>query len=141
VLWMVDYTRARALSTGTAACYNLLIAFHAREFLKMQRIASAVLVTAMVLAAPLSAAEVQGAFVKYDEPSKVLTVDVKGTRADYSLSDATRVTTIKGEPAKLGIKCFGNPRMAKPGAPLTVITVQRDGKDVVTEIKLGGKKK
>ena len=103
----------------------------------MQRFALAGLVFALFLVAPLSAAEIQGSFVKYDDANKVLTVEVKGAKSDYTLNDDTKVMTVKGEPAKQGIKCFSK---AKPGAVLTLITIIRDGKDIVTEVKLGGRR-
>lgn len=89
----------------------------------------------------LRAAEYKGTFVKFDEPKLLLTVKVEGVTNDFTLSQDTKVVTVKGEPAKHGIKSFANPRVAKPGAMLTVVTSRIDGKDVVTEVRLGGRKK
>lgn len=91
--------------------------------------------------AGLQAAEIKGTFVRFDEPRKLLTINVEGATNEFTLSDETKVMTVKGEPAKQGIKSFANPRVAKAGAVLTVVTDKKDGKDVVTEIRLGGKKK
>ncbi len=89
----------------------------------------------------LCAAEYRGTFVKFDEPKLLLTVNVDGKASEFMLNNNTKVVTVKGVPAKQGIKSFANPRVAKPGAVLTVVTDKKDGKDVVTEIRLGGKKK
>ena len=91
----------------------------------------------LALAFSVSAGEIQGSFLKYDETSRLLTVKVEGSSSTYTLSDDTKVTTQQGELAKLGIKLFSNPRIAKPGAFLTIVTAKRDGKDIVTQIKLG----
>ena len=95
----------------------------------------------LVTAANLVAAETSGKFVRFDSDKKELTVDVNGAEMKYTLTDDVKVTTVKGEPAKKGIMSFANPRVAKEGARLTVITTRKDDKDVVTEIKLGGKSK
>jgi hypothetical protein len=100
----------------------------------------AALLATLAMAGSLSAAEIEGSFLKYDDTSHLLTVDVKGTASTYTLSDDTKVTTFGGIIAKLGIKLFSNPRIAKPGASLTVITDKRNGKDIVTQIKLGRNK-
>lgn len=89
----------------------------------------------------LQAAEYKGTFVKFDEPKMLLTVNIDGAVNDFTLSEDTKVVTVKGEPAKHGIKSFANPRVAKPGAMLTVVTIRKDGKDVVSEVRLGGRKK
>lgn len=103
----------------------------------MRRPFLAGLLAALALTSSISAAEVQGAFVKYDEATRLLTVTVHGTSSTYTLSEDTKVTTQQGEATKLGIKLFSNPKIAKPGASMTIITAKRDGKDVVTHIKLG----
>jgi hypothetical protein len=89
----------------------------------------------------VKAAEYKGTFVKFDEPKMLLTVNVDGLANQFTLNVDTKVLTVKGEPAKHGIKSFSNPRVAKPGAALTVVTDRKDGKDVVTEVRLGGKRK
>jgi hypothetical protein len=89
----------------------------------------------------LSAAETSGRFVEYDTSRKELTVDVNGAKSKFTLTDDVKIVTARGETAKKGLQCFANPKVAKPGAPLTVITAPKDGKDVVTEIKLGGRPK
>jgi hypothetical protein len=91
--------------------------------------------------AGLRSAEIKGTFVKFDEPKKLLTISVEGAMNEFTLNDETKVVTVKGEPAKQGIKSFANPKVAKAGAVLTVVIDKKDGKDVVTEIRLGGKKK
>jgi hypothetical protein len=95
------------------------------------------LLATLTMTASLSAGEIQGEFVKYDEITRLLTVAIRGASSTYTLSDDTKVTTQKGESTKLGIKLFSIPRIAKPGASLTIITTKRDGKDIVTQIKLG----
>jgi hypothetical protein len=99
------------------------------------------LIVGLLAFAGLQAAEFKGTFVKFDEPKKLLTINVEGATNEFTLSDETKVMTVKGEPAKQGIKSFANPKVAKAGAVLTVVTDKKDGKDVVTEIRLGGKKK
>jgi hypothetical protein len=99
------------------------------------------LIVSLVGCAGLQAAEIKGTFVKFDEPKKLLTINVEGATSEFVLTDETKVMTVKGEPTRQGIKSFANPKVAKAGAVLTVVTDKRDGKDVVTEIRLGGKKK
>ena len=106
----------------------------------MMRIPSA-LFASIVLIASAGAAEIKGEFVKFDEKAKVLTVKVEGKDTDFTLTDDTKVMTVKGQPAKKGIQAFADPKKAKAGAPLTVITEKKDAKDAVTEVRLGGKKK
>ena len=88
-----------------------------------------------------AAGETSGKFVKFDTDKKELTVDVNGMETRYTLTDDVKVTTEKGVPAKKGIMSFANPRVAKEGARLTVVTAKKADKEVVTEIKLGGKSK
>src|SRR5262249_45088621 len=99
------------------------------------------LITGLFALAGLQAAEIKGTFVKFDGTKKPLTIKGGGATNAFILSEGTKVMTVKGEPARQGIKSFANPRVAKAGAVLTVVTDRKDGKDVVTEIRLGGKKK
>jgi hypothetical protein len=95
----------------------------------------------IVGAASVSAGEMTGKFVRFDTARKELTVNINGAETKYTLTDDVKVTTGKGEPTKKGIMSFANPRVAKEGAVLTVITSKKGDADVVTEIKLGGKAK
>ena len=100
-----------------------------------------VLLAALACTAGLTAGETSGKFVEYDKGKKELTVEVNGAKSKFTLTDDVKVVTARGESARKGLECFSNPRVARPGAPLTVVTTPKDGKDVVTEIKLGGKAK
>jgi hypothetical protein len=101
----------------------------------------AALLVAFGFLGSVKAAEFKGTFVKFDEPKMLLTVNVDGIASNFTLNVDTKVLTVKGDPARQGIKSFSNPRVAKPGAALTVVTDRKDGKDVVTEVRLGGKRK
>jgi len=107
----------------------------------MLRKALGVLIVCLAFTFVLSAAETSGKFVEYDTAKKELTVDVNGAKSRFTLTDDVKIVTAGGEATKKGLLCFSNPKVARRGAPLTVITSSKDGKDVVTEIKLGGKPK
>ena len=94
-----------------------------------------------LVAGAVTAAETKGKFVKFDAAGKVLTVDVSGKETNFNLTDDVKVTTVKGEPTKKGIQSFANPKVSKAGARLTIVTEKKGDKEVVTEIKLGGRDK
>jgi len=86
------------------------------------------------------AAEMDGTFKSFDKEKKVLTVRVGEKDADFVIPDDAKITTPKGEAAKEGIKIFSSTRIAKTGAPLTIVTTSKNGKETVTEIRLGKRK-
>jgi hypothetical protein len=94
-----------------------------------------------VMALPAFAAENCGTFVRYEPGKKVLTVNCNDKETEYELTDSVKLLTPKGDPAKQGLELFSDRQRAKVGAPLTVITETRNGKEVVVEIKLGKTKK
>lgn len=93
----------------------------------------------LLASAGVMAAETSGTFARYDETKKILTVKVDDKETDFPINDDVKVTTPKGEPARGGIKIFASRKIAKAGAPLTVVTATKDGKEIVTEIRLGRK--
>ena len=95
----------------------------------------------LVFAGALLGGETSGKFVKFNATKKELTISHDGADVKYILTDDVKVTTSKGEPARKGIMSFANPRVAKPGALLTVVTSKKGDEEVVTEIRLGGKSK
>jgi len=107
----------------------------------MERLALAALGLVLLNAVPGLAAEKSGTFVRYESAKKVLTVKTDDMETEYQLTDAVKLCTSKGEPAKQGIELFSDRQRAKVGAPLTVITETKNGKEVVVEIKLGRTKK
>ncbi|HLW67746.1 MAG TPA: hypothetical protein VKS79_20685 [Gemmataceae bacterium] len=107
----------------------------------MRRIVLAAIGAAFCLAIPAFAAENSGTFVRYESAKKVLTIKSEDKESEYQLSDAVKLLTTKGEPCKQGIELFADRQRAKIGAPLTVVTERRNGKEIVVEIKLGKSKK
>ncbi len=96
------------------------------------------LVCLACLGAVANAAERSGKFVKYDKDTKVLTIRGDNGDEPFTLADDTKVVTAKGEPTKFNILSFSNPKVAKPGAFLTVIYTKEGDAKRVTEIKIGG---
>jgi hypothetical protein len=80
--------------------------------------------------------EVKGKFVKYDADKKVLTVSVDDKEKEFTLTEDTKLT--RGDkPVKAGLMALSK---VKEGAMITLETEKKDGKNVVTEVKLPGKK-
>jgi hypothetical protein len=96
---------------------------------------------ALAMAQPAFAGENCGTFVRYEPGKKVLTVKCEDRETEYELTDSVRLLTPKGEPARQGLELFSDRQRAKIGAPLTVVTETKNGKEVVVEIKLGKTKK
>jgi hypothetical protein len=107
----------------------------------MRRLVLATMGAALWLALPALAADNSGTFVRYEPAKKVLTIKSEDKESDYQLSDSVKLLTPKGEPCKLGLELFSDRQRAKIGAPLTVVTESRNGKEIVVEIKLGKSKK
>jgi hypothetical protein len=101
----------------------------------------AVLACLALLVGAAGAGEKKGKFVKYDKSTKVLTINTDGMDTPFTLSNETKVVTAKGEATKLNIDSFGNPRVAKAGAVLAVVYEEVEGKNKVTEVKIGGREK
>lgn len=95
----------------------------------------------LLLTFSATAAEVSGKFVSYDSAKKELTVDVDGTKRSFPIPNDVKVVTANGGATKKGVELLASPKIARTGAPMTLVTIEKEGKEVVTEIKLGGKKK
>ena len=93
------------------------------------------------MAQPASAAENCGTFVRYEPVKKLLIVKCEDKETEYQLTDSVKLLTPKGEPARQGLELFSDRQRAKIGAPLTVVTETKNGKEIVVEIKLGKTKK
>ena len=87
------------------------------------------------------AADNSGTFVRYDSAKKMLTVKVQEKETEFALNESVKITTTAGTTANCGIDLFADENRARPGAPLTVVTETKNGKEVVVEIKLGKAKK
>jgi hypothetical protein len=85
----------------------------------------------------LLAEEIKGKVKSVDADKKVLTVTVDGKDKEFKLNDSTTFVGPKGKALKEGIKAKG----LKEGANVTITTDKKDGKVVVTEVKLSGGKK
>ena len=91
----------------------------------------------LIFAVGLIAAEVKGKVKKVDTDKMTITVTVDDKDQDFTYNADTKVTrgdkaTKDREKALKGIK---------EGSNISITTEKKDGKDVVTEIKLSGGKK
>jgi hypothetical protein len=96
----------------------------------------------LVLGAALVAAEMKGRIVKVDVSNRKITVSIDEKQQEFTLTDDARILGPKG-PLKDGLKhkVFQNEKALKKGIPAVLMTEKKNDSDVVTEIKLGGKKK
>jgi Cu/Ag efflux protein CusF len=83
------------------------------------------------------AEEVKGKIKSVDADKGTMTVTVDGKDQEYKIGTDTKLLNAQGKDLKDGIK---NARL-KEGQAVTLTTEKKDGKDVVTEVKLGGGKK
>lgn len=91
----------------------------------------------VICAGGLLAAEVKGKIKDVDAAKKTITVTVDGKDTTYTIGEKTQILNAKGKAVKDGI----NAKALKAGANVTITTEKKDGKDEVTEVKLGGGKK
>ncbi len=86
----------------------------------------------------LLAEEIKGKIKSVDADKKVITVTTAdGKDKEFKVSDTTSILGANGKAAKQGLKAKG----FKEGANVVVTTDKKDGKEVVTEVKLAGGKK
>jgi Cu/Ag efflux protein CusF len=97
----------------------------------MLRTLVCVVVALVVLAGGLLAAEVKGKVKKIDADKNTITVTVGDKDETYTVAKDAKIAVGKN------IKDL---RDIKEGASVTLMTEKKDGKEVVTEIKGGGKK-
>jgi hypothetical protein len=107
----------------------------------LRRLVSAVLVMLM-FAAFLIAAEYKGKITKVDAENKKITVNIDGKDQEFTVTKDTKILSSKGNELKGGLKskAFGPKRLEK-GIQATITTEKKDDKEVVTEVKLAGRKK
>lgn len=103
----------------------------------MLRMFVAAVLGLVLMAGGLLADEVKGKVKSVDQDKKTITVTVDGKDKTFKLNDNTSIVGAKGKALKDGIKAKG----LKEGAHVTITTDKKDGKEVVTEVKVGGKKK
>lgn len=92
----------------------------------------------LIFAVGLIAAEVKGKVKSVSADKTTITVSADGKDQEFKISDDTKVLSPKGTPVKDREKAL---KGLKEGANIVVVTEKKDGKDVVTEIKVGGGKK
>jgi biopolymer transport protein ExbD len=98
-----------------------------------------VLVLLILMAGVIIAEEIKGKVKSVDTDKNTITVTVDDKDQTFMVTDDTKILSAKGTAVKDGLK---NEKAFKAGRQVTITTDKKDGKDVVTEIKLaGGKKK
>lgn len=91
----------------------------------------------LLVAGGLFAGEVKGKIKKVDAEKNVVTVTTEdGKDVEFMVSDTTKLLNGKGADIKQGLKAKG----FKEGANVTITCEKKDGKEVCTQIQLGGKK-
>ena len=102
----------------------------------LRAFAVAVVALALVVGG-LLAEEIKGRLKSVDADKSTLTVTVDGKEREFKITDDTKILNPKGGEVKqrLRAKAFQN-----PGANLIIKTDKKDGKEVVVEVKLAGKK-
>lgn len=90
----------------------------------------------------IAAAEIKGKITKVDAENNKITVTVDDKDQEFTLTKDTKIISAKGNELKGGLKsrAFGE-KALKKGISATITTEKKDGKDVVTEVKLTGGKK
>jgi Cu/Ag efflux protein CusF len=92
---------------------------------------------ALVIWAGLALAdEVKGKIKKVDADKGTISVMVDGKAQTFTVPPTAKFYTAKDTALKGGIK----DKQLKPGAMVTITCETKDGKEVVTQIKLGAKK-
>jgi hypothetical protein len=96
----------------------------------------------LIVGVALVAGEVKGRIVKVDASNRKITVTIDDKQQEFTLTDDVRILGPKG-PLKDGLKhkVFQNEKALKKGISAVLTTEKKNDSDVVTEIKLGGKKK
>lgn len=94
------------------------------------------------LAGFIAAAEIKGKITKVDADNNKITVSVDDKEQEFTITKDTKILSGKGNELKGGLKskAFGE-KALKKGVQATITTEKKDGKDVVTEVKLMGGKK
>jgi hypothetical protein len=102
----------------------------------MLRTLVGVVLAVLLVVGGLVAAEVKGKVKSYEGEKLTVTADGKDTT--YLITADTKVVSGKGTPVKDREKSL---KQLKAGAEVVLQVDKKDGKDVVTELKVGGKKK
>jgi hypothetical protein len=109
----------------------------------MVRKLAAVLALVFVVAC-VSAKEYKGTITKVDTAKKTVTVKVDGDEKTFNYSDKTEfVKSGKGGKEKAiasaDLKTWAS-KIGPKGAPATITTDEKDGKETVSKVTLGGKR-
>jgi hypothetical protein len=100
-----------------------------------------VLVLLILMGGVMLAAEIKGKLKSVDTDKNTVTITVDDNDKTYTITDDTKIVNAKsGKAIKDGLK---NEKAFKTGREVTITTETKDGKEVVTEVKVagGGKKK
>ena len=105
-----------------------------------RRVLSAIAVL-LAFAAFIVAGEIKGKITKVDPDNNKFTMTVDEKDQEFTVTKDTKFISAKGNEMKgaLKSKALGEKRL-KEGVPATVVTEKMGDKEVVKEVKLGGKK-
>jgi len=107
----------------------------------MSRRALAAVAVLFFFTALVVAAEIKGKITKVDAENNKITLTVDDKDQEFTITKDTKITGAKGE-IKDGLKSKAfNEKRLKKGIDATVKTETKDGKEVVTEVKIAGGKK
>jgi hypothetical protein len=106
----------------------------------MSRRVLAAVAVLFACAAFVVAAEIKGKISKVDAENNKITVTVDGKDQEFTLTKDTKIVGGKGD-IKDGLKSkrFSD-KAIKQGIDVTVTTEKKDDKEVVTQVKISGKK-
>jgi hypothetical protein len=90
----------------------------------------------------LIAADIKGKIIKVDPENRKITLTVEDKEQEFTVTKETHILGPKGD-LKDGLKhkVFQNEKALKKGIPATLHIEKKGEQDIVTEIKLGGRKK
>jgi hypothetical protein len=91
-----------------------------------------------LLVGGLLAEEIKAKVKSYNADKGVLTVSVGEKEKEYKITDDTKIVSGKGTDVKNRQKAL---ERLKDGANVVITLEKKDGKDVVTQLKMGGGKK
>lgn len=100
------------------------------------------LVMVLLCGVGLLAADIKGKIIKVDPDTRKITLNIEDKQQEFTLAKETHILGPKGD-LKDGLKhkVFMNEKALKKGIPATLHIEKKGEQDVVTEVKLGGKKK
>jgi hypothetical protein len=104
-------------------------------------------VACLLCASVVLADEIKGKITKVDPDKKMLTISVDGKETEYMVSDDCKMPVRKGKDGTeraatlKGLAGQADKAKDRGGITATIITEKKGGKEVVTEIKTGGRPK